>query len=285
MRPHVSHSRGRAIGAHSDGAQWHTEDGVPMPSVLSATGGARPTTLSDARELGLLPSVSNILEVVHLPEQEVWKQGQAVLLGLTLPRREGESVDAYLERVMEARSQAAVGFGTKLHGWAERLARWVEVDPADPRAPWMRLLRAWFLANCVRVVWAERPLVNRELGYAGVGDLLIEHRAHGITLVDLKLQNVKEGEGPSTYRSWGYEMAAYRAALGEKVVCVTLIMNSREAHAPIEGRWSEEQMEMNWRGFRAARELWVVANNYDPTQKREAETGKAEMGVSIADRQ
>jgi len=246
---------------------WYCLDGTAMHSVLSAKGEARATTLRDARKLGLLPSVTNVLGIVHRQQLVEWKMTQAVLAALTLPRRAGETEDDFVKRVVEdaeSQGKGAAAFGTALHHGAQRVATSLEVDPADPLAAWLNLYRDWFQANCVRLIWSERTLVNRELGYAGTADLLMEHRVHGLTLVDLKSQGVRSATGPSTYKSWGYQLAAYRAALHREVKCMNLIMNSLEPHAPVEAVWSEEEMVKCWRGFRAARELWIVEKNFDP---------------------
>jgi hypothetical protein len=55
-------------------------------------------------------------------------------------------------------------------------------------------------------------------------------------------------------------------------------MNSKEPHAPIEARWSEEQMQTNWRGFRAALELWSIEKSYDPREQRSADGGPGTEG-------
>ncbi len=70
-----------------DNAHWYQRDGEPLHSVLSAKGEPRPTTVRDARKLGLLPSVTNVLGVINKPELVEWKMTQAVLAALTLPRR------------------------------------------------------------------------------------------------------------------------------------------------------------------------------------------------------
>ena len=176
-------------------------------------------------------------------------------------------MDQFVKRVVEdaeRQGKDAAAFGTALHRGAERVALSLEVDQTDPVAPWLNHFRDWFQANCVRLVWAERVLVNLALGYAGTADLLMEHQAYGLTLVDLKSQHIKGKSGPATYRTWGYQLAAYRAALGQKVTCMNLIMNSKEPHPPVEAPWSEESMAMNWRGFQAARQLWVIEKGYDP---------------------
>src|SRR5512143_2307474 len=179
---------------NSENAHWYQPDGEPLHSVPSAKGELRPTTLRDARKLGLLPSVTNVLGVINKPELVEWKMTQAVLAALTLPRKEGEDLGVFAKRVVEdAQSQVkgAAEFGSAFHAGAEQVAKSLEVDPAGAYAAWLNLHRDWFQANCVRPVWTERVLVNDELGYAGTADLLIEHQAHGLTLVDYKTQGMR----------------------------------------------------------------------------------------------
>jgi len=254
-----------------DSAHWYRRDGVPLHTVRSAKGDPRATTLRDARKLSLLPSVTNVLGVIAKPELTAWLQEQAVLAALTLPRHAGEAEDVFAKRVVAdslTTRDGAADFGTAFHHGAERVARSLEVDPTEALAPWLSLYRDWFQANCVRLLWTEQVLVNAELGYAGTADLLIEHQAHGLTLVDLKTQGVKAASGPSTYKSWGYQLAAYRRALGQPVTCLNLIVNSREPHPPVEAPWSEAELERCWVAFEAALTLWRVEKNFDPRVQR-----------------
>src|SRR5499427_10324997 len=85
----------------SENAHWYRRDGEPLHSVLSTKGEPRPTTLRDARKLGLLPSVTNVLGVINKPELVEWKMTQAVLAALTLPRVEGEELGVFAKRVVE----------------------------------------------------------------------------------------------------------------------------------------------------------------------------------------
>jgi len=305
-----------------DSAHWYQRDGVPLHTVLSAKGEPRRTTLGDARKLGLLPSVTNIIGVIAKPELTAWLQEQAVMAALTLPRQPGEREDAFAKRVVaDSRTtrDGAADFGTAFHHGAERVARTLEVDQADALAPWLNHYRDWFQANCVRLLWTEQVLVNAALGYAGTADLLMEHQAYGLTLVDLKTQGVKAATGPSTYKSWGYQLAAYRSAFamasasaplpsslhfdetsrrdgsarqagvtgppslgfhlraasagqvgatgGKPVTCMNLILNSREAHPPVEAPWSEGHLEQSWAAFEAAHRLWVIEKGYDPSSE------------------
>jgi len=250
-----------------DNAHWYQRDGEPLHSVLSAKGEPRPTTVRDARKLGLLPSVTNVLGVINKPELVEWKMTQAVLAALTLPRLEGEDLGVFAKRVVEdAQSQVkgAAEFGSAFHAGAELVANTLEVDQAGPYAAWLNLHRDWFQANCVRVLWTERVLVNAELGYAGTADLLVEHQQHGLTLVDYKTQGVKPGYKPRAYGSWGQQLAAYRRAIGKPMACMNVIVNSTEPSALVEHVWSEDELRSGLESFEAALVIWRNEKSYDP---------------------
>jgi hypothetical protein len=256
-----------------DSAHWYQRDGVPLHTVLSAKGEPRPTTLRDARKLGLLPSVTNILGVVAKPELTNWLQEQAVMAALTLPRLAGETEDTFARRVVEdslSPRDDAADFGTAFHHGAECVARTLEVDRAHPAADWLGQYRVWYQGHARALYWTEKVLVDPQLGFAGTADLLIEHPVYGLTLVDLKTMKVKPDTKVSPYRSWSYQLAAYRRALGKPVRCMNLIINSVEPSAPIEHVWTEEQMDSGGRAFVAAHQLWVIEKGYEPAENLNA---------------
>ena len=192
-----------------DSAHWYQRDGVPLHTVPSLKGDPRPTTLRDARKLGLLPSVTNILGVIAKPELTAWLQEQAVMAALTLPRIPGEKEDAFAKRVV-ADSQSirdnAADFGTAFHSGAERVAQSLEVDLQHPAADWLWYYRDWYQANVSTLHWTEKVLVHEEWGYAGTADLFITHPVHGLTLVDFKTTKLKPGTKFAPYKSWGYQL-------------------------------------------------------------------------------
>lgn len=273
-----------------ENAHWYRRDGEPLHTVASAKGSSqtatmRPTTLRDARKLGLLPSVTNVLGVINKPELVEWKMTQAGLAALTLPRMEGEGEDAFAKRVVEdsqSRVRGAAEFGSAFHAGAEQVAKSLEVDQGGPYAAWLKLHRDWFQANCVRTLWTERVLVNTELGYAGTADLLVEHQQHGLTLVDYKTQGVKPGYKPRAYKSWCQQLAAYRrgippspngygATSGVGMKCLSVIVNSAEPSAPVEHLWSEDELRSGLESFEAALVIWRNEKGYDPREKQKAE--------------
>jgi len=250
-----------------DSAHWYQRDGVACHTVPSLKGDPRPTTLRDARKLGLLPSVTNILGVIAKPELTAWLQEQAVMAALTLPRIAGETEDAFAKRVVgdsQTTRDGAADFGTAFHHGAEHVAQTLEVDAEHPAAEWLKHYRVWFQSNALALLWTEKVLVCHEVGYASTADLLMNHAVHGPVLVDLKTMKVKPGAKASPYKSWCYQLAAYRFALGVPVRCMNLIVNSNEPAMPIEHLWSEDDINRGMDAFMSAHRLWCIEKDYAP---------------------
>ena len=173
-----------------DSTHWYTRDGRAMHTATTAQGVERPTNLRDARKLGLLPSVTNVLGVIAKPELTAWMMEQVITAALTLPRWPEEPLDGFAVRVAadaQSRSSDAAVFGTRFHEGAAGLAEGrLEVDQNGPMGAWLAHYRDWLAENVERVFWAERTVMCWEEGYAGTADLFIVHRKYGVTLVDIK---------------------------------------------------------------------------------------------------
>ena len=232
-----------------DYAHWYRRDGVPLHAVPAAESWLRRPTLRDARQLGLLPSVTNILGIAARPRLVSWLQEQAPLAALTPPRIKGESEDVFAKRVVTGSwttHSGAADFGT-----------------AFPYGS-LRLFCDWYQAKGLHAVWAERVLVNLTAGYAGTADLLVKHPVHGLTLLVLKTQFLMPRARPVPHRSWCCQLAAYRRALGQPVACANIILNSRVPMEPVEYHWSEKELDRGWAAFDAARTRWCIKKNFDP---------------------
>ena len=102
----------------AESGHWYTKDGTPAYSVVGANGSNRPTTLRDARKMGLLPSVTGIIRQLSSAGLDLWKQQQVLLAALTLPRLENEPEQEWLARVMQdskATGREAAERGTAIH--------------------------------------------------------------------------------------------------------------------------------------------------------------------------
>ncbi len=136
--PTTDQSKALGTGIASESQHWYDKQGAPIYEVqCKSREGTRPTNLSDGRKLDLVPSWTLIGNCVAKPGLQTWKEEQLAMACLTLPKKQGESLDAFLKRAREdskAQGIAAADRGTQLHkaielyidgklslGWAKHL--------------------------------------------------------------------------------------------------------------------------------------------------------------------
>jgi len=224
----------------AESGHWYTQQGEPAYRILGKNGVERNTTLRDAKEHNLVPSVTTIIGQLSKPGLDRWKSEQLLLAALTLPRVDAEPESEWLERVMSdsrATGRAAADRGTKMHGVLEDFYRKkeagifpsyvIEVD---------RTITAHFGA----ISWAAETSFAHPLGFGGKIDL-----SGSNVVVDFKS---KEGslDKVSVYHEHLMQLAAYRKGLGmPEARCANVFFNEQGdvkliEHKPddLEDAWS-----------------------------------------------
>ena len=258
------------------GSHYYYPDGRPCYSVpnKSQTGQERKTTLSDARKLGLLPSVTTIQRMLDKPALNDWRCEMAVIAALTLPRNEGEDVDAFAKRIAKDADtirDAAADTGKLIHKAIEiYCTNLIEGggEMPDPEAitwPFMVHFNVWFRENILRVISAEEVVVKTgNNGYAGTRDLLAIHKTHGLSVIDFKTQKFKGGK-PKFYDEWVVQIGAYDVAETRPAeALVSLAINSSEPMPVVEKLWSEEERAEASRIWGAMVPLWYALKGISP---------------------
>ena len=119
----------------SESGHWYLPNGSPAYRVVGKNGKERNTTVKDAREHGLLPSVTTIIGCAARPALDVYKQQQAILAALTLPRLEGELEQDWLSRVVtdsKEHAKQAAERGTQIHGVIEAFYEGIYITELPP---------------------------------------------------------------------------------------------------------------------------------------------------------
>ena len=262
-------------------SHWYFPDGTPLHDVPRADGkGERPTSLRDARKLGLFPSVTNVLGVISNPGLAAWKQEQAILAALTLPRHEDESLDDFARRVvtdMASEVKSAADRGSAVHAAIEGYAQggWLPEDKEIARL--FEPARQWFDAEVIQVHSVEIAAGNPEWGYAGRVDLVATLRSSGRpTVIDFKTQKTRRDKAgnfkPLLHDTWPLQLEAYRQAL----ICrdkgladaaiASVVIGSTEPVPVVVKVWDDADKAGFFRAFLAARDLWVWQKNYCPVK-------------------
>lgn len=208
--------------APSYGSHFYKPDGTPVYTVPykdpKRAGQERPCNVADAKELGLLPSVTTILGMLHRHSLQAWIEEQLILAALRTPRNAGELDLDYAHRLIEeGRSVASTArdFGVYLHdliaigahlasdgGWEPVLMGM----PEDQKftLPFIH----WALYNNVQPVMTETCMANVLERYGGRIDCigLVNDK---VCVIDWKTQRTKPGEKINHYPEVGMQLAAY----------------------------------------------------------------------------
>lgn len=237
--------------------------------------GLKKVTLREARELNLYPSVTSILSVINKPGLESWKQEQAILSALTLPRLPDEKLDDFVKRVvkdMEDQSEKARGFGSEIHSAIELYFKGARHLIPHDVYPYVNPFIDWANEQVGEVIGSEVICGCEECGYAGRLDLVCVLKDVGFSVIDAKTQNVKrDKEGikqPIFYPEWPRQLAAYAHTYGPhsgeyKIPeMVSVIIDSSEPGPVYVKKWDNylHHMEM----FRHCLELWCDERGYKP---------------------
>lgn len=185
--------------------------GAPRYQVPNkSTGGMRDTTLRDARQLGLVPSVTTILQEANKPALINWMIDQALMAALTLPRNEGESLDDFIGRAKEDSKQQAINAaarGTEIHNALEQHYLGNAHMIAEADRPFVDGVVEAIRAKYGCQVWIAEQSFASPLGFGGKMDL---HTRAGIVL-DFKGKDFKPGEElkPTAYDEHAMQLSSY----------------------------------------------------------------------------
>jgi hypothetical protein len=212
----------------SESGHWYQIDGKPAYTTIGKNGKERNTTVKDAREHGFLPSVTTIIGCAAKPGLDVWKQQQAILAALTLPRIDGETEEDWLSRVVSDSKQTAkqaAERGTLVHGVIEAFYDGVYM----PEVPiYVREVEKIIIEHFGEQLWVpEKSFANN--GYGGKCDLI----SSAGFVIDFKTTE-KDLDKLDYYFEHQMQLAAYRSGFGmPSARCAIVYVNAAQNKAKI----------------------------------------------------
>jgi hypothetical protein len=227
----------------SESGHWYLPDGSPAYRIVGKNGKERNSTVKDAREHGLLPSVTTIIGCASKPALDVWKQQQAILSALTLPRLEGESEEDWLSRVVadskETAKQAAER-GTQIHGVIEAFYEGIYI-PELP--PYVRAVENAINEHFGSQLWIS----EKSFAYGGFGgkcDLV----AKSGFVVDFKTTE-KDLDKLDYFFDHQMQLSAYRQGFEmPKARCAIVYVNALQNKAKLV-EIPEDDLRIGWECF------------------------------------
>ncbi|SCX92640.1 hypothetical protein SAMN05216420_101354 [Nitrosospira sp. Nl5] len=246
-------------------SHWYEKDGSPKYTVIGKNGNERDTTLRDARQLGLAPSVTTVLDVLNKAALVEWKVKQGILAALTLPRASGESDQVFLARVLDDSKQQAIQAaeeGTRIHDAIEASFKGLQV-PNDYRdhvsAVRSKLHETFPDVND----WVAETSFASTLGYGGKVDL--HSPSHGI-VIDHKSKDMAPGDTKKLAYDQDWQLSAYHRGLQLPVNVCANIFVSRTVPGYVEIHvWKSDEIVKAWDVFSCALATWKCIKGYDPS--------------------
>jgi len=228
----------------SESGHWYLPDGSPAYRIIGKNGKERNSTVKDAREHGLLPSVTTIIGCASKGEGlQRWLQEQAILAALTLPRLEGESEEDWLSRVVadskETAKQAAER-GTQIHGVIEAFYEGIYI-PELP--PYVRAVESAINEHFGSQLWIS----EKSFAYGGFGgkcDLV----AKSGFVVDFKTTE-KDLDKLDYFFDHQMQLSAYRQGFEmPKARCAIVYVNALQNKAKLV-EIPEDDLRIGWDCF------------------------------------
>ena len=238
----------------AESGHLYTKEGIPAYTTVGKTG-ERPTTLRDARKLGLLPSVSTIIGLLSKAGLDTWKQQQVLLAALTLPRMEGEEESVWLSRVMQdskATGREAAERGTAIHAIIQSFFEQVYMPEKPPYVDGVvQALETQYGSQ----LWLSERSFGHPLGYGGKCDLMAKNGF----VVDFKTKET-DLEKVDVYIEHEMQLAAYREGLG--------LGNAKAAIVFVNGKTNqvklievpEERLQLAWECFQHLLRVYQIKN-------------------------
>lgn len=258
------------IRSNQPASHWYRNDGAPVHEMPTQAGGTRPTTIRDARNLKLLPSVTNILGVIAKPQLDVWKLNQVALAAVQNPKQPGESDEYWMRRIVEASKQPvidAADLGSRIH---EALELATADQPFDETLRvYVEPVVAWLRTTGITLVEREVVLVNAREGYAGRCDALFRYGKAGTGVIDFKTRKTEPGKTVTPYDGQGAQLAAYAACyFGAEALPKCLLANIYISTTE-PGRMEvckHEDAPGEYEYFLHCAAVWRKLKGYDPRQ-------------------
>jgi hypothetical protein len=249
----------------SESQHWYTKSGEPAYSVKNKDGHQRPTTLRDARKLGLVPSVTTIIKCAASPGLEAWKLQQMMLAALTLPRAPEETEESFISRIQtdsKEQAKAAAERGSEVHAALESFFETRHVTSKFSDA--VLGTEGEIVKVFGDLEWCTEKSFGHPLGFGGKVDL--HSRDGNGVVIDFK---TKEFTSDQAEKVQGFDehlmqLAAYRVGLDlPEARCANVFVSVTEPGLVVVREWSQEDLNRGRTMFESLLNYWYAKSGLE----------------------
>lgn len=300
-------------------SHWYTAKGDSCHEVpnKSKPGASRSTTLTDARKLGLFPSVTTILDLLDKPQLTDWKLEQVTgefhrRLSVITTNREPSDIAVGIldlchrsfdelhtdicDRAFQQVEDAADA-GKQIHKAAElalsnapydhnELVYLPELNERFPMVTFIKPIEAFVKEHEIKPLGHEVRIVNQAHGYAGTGDLPMSCKL-GLGFGDWKTRKTKPGKPVKAYDHQLMQIAAYHGGhfstlpdARDPIAGFNLFISTTEP-GRIEAVWYyADDIAAGYEAFTHMCALWRFLKGYDPRAVAAAKPAAPALAVA-----
>lgn len=237
---------------------WYTATGEPMHQIMGKKG-SRATTLRDARKVGLVPSVTEILKVQAAPQLERWKMGRVAEAAFVDQPHDDETLEEYKSRIIKKAMEPATDsadIGADIHNDIERV--WLGKRPMQYPETAYAVHELVIDLTGEAAGWIPEETFATALGFGGMVDL---YHPSGI-IIDYKTKDFDDPEKRMAYDDHQLQLSAYAMGLGMPDARLINIFVSRTVPGlVVHHEWEAH----NYHRFDLLLKLWQDKNEYKPT--------------------
>jgi hypothetical protein len=240
---------------------WYTLKGDPLHTVIGKNGKERSTTLRDARQLNLLPSVTTIMSIQDKPALTMWLNNELLDAAINNPYNPFDwSVDRWKKhmiRNMRNKTEIAASRGTEIHNALEQyfISGNICTKDVDYITPAIELIHNTFPNE----KWiAEATFANKQVGYAGCVDLHSDN-----IIIDFKTKDKTNTKDMKQYNDHKMQLAAYQGGLGKNIKRRFNLFISINPNTPGLCKLVEcTEFSRYWNMFNLLVKFWQEKNKY-----------------------
>lgn len=264
----------------NDGGHWYFRDGTSCHEVPLKTDPSRKrnTTIKDAKDLGLVPSVTTVMKATKSPALDAWKQRQVIEacynnknVNLPLDQWSGMVTEAAFASVGKAADD-----GEQYHLVVESVVRNEELPDYELTIPpeFFSGFCKWWHEMGVECDETEVNFAHPS-GYGGRMDFVGHDKDNRDVFIDWKTRDTKGKTTLAYYRdSMPVQLAAYMNGYAYKISDDMLFLHdprlisviiSRDEPGRVEHHeWPDDDHKHYLYAFNALFDWWKYVNQYDP---------------------
>ena len=255
---------------------WYTADGKPchtQPTKRGAKNAERPTNITDAKKLKLLPSVSSIIKMAHNPALERWKQSQIVKACYECPPSGDETLrdyEGYVLRMADKERNESAELGTRIHAGIEQYYTNDEASIDDDIKSYVFAAIDAVGSLHVKPYRHEIVVTCPAHGYAGTTDMIWSRPNGEVGILDFKSCKTHPDEPILIKQSHAAQIAAYQKAywypaeFKDNSMGYNIYISTTEPGRVEVVKHDAAKLKAEWEWFQACLTLWRHKYAYDP---------------------